>query len=65
MVWGKNPLTLYFLHYLLIGLFFLPGIPTIYASAPLWLVLLEIVFILAVISLVAYWMDRRNVIIAL
>ncbi len=65
MVWGKNPLTLYFLHYLLIGIFFLPGIPAIYSSAPLWLVLLEIVFLLVVISLVAYWMERRNIVVAL
>ena len=27
LAWGKNPLILYFLHYLLIGIFFLPGIP--------------------------------------
>ncbi len=65
MVWGKNPLTLYFLHYILIGIFFLPGIPALYSSAPLWLVLLEILFLLVAISLVAYWMERRNIIISL
>ena len=65
LAWGKNPLTLYFLHYLLIGLFFLPGIPVLYAGAALWLVLLEMAFLLVVISLVAFWLDRRNVIIAL
>ena len=65
VVWGKNPLTLYFLHYLLIGIFFLPGIPAIYTAAPVWLVLLEIAFLLVLISLVAYWLDRRNIIIAL
>jgi predicted acyltransferase len=64
-VWGKNPLALYFLHYLLIGIFFLPGIPAIYTVAPLWLVLLEIVFLLVTISWVAFWMDRRNIVIAL
>jgi predicted acyltransferase len=65
VVWGKNPLMLYFLHYLLIGIFFLPGIPTIYTIAPLWLAFLEIVFLLVTISLVAFWMDRKNVVIAL
>jgi predicted acyltransferase len=63
--WGKNPLTLYFLHYVLIGIFFLPGISILYATAPLWVVLLEMVFLLVVISMVALWMDRRNIIIAL
>ena len=65
LAWGKNPLTLYFLHYLLIGIFFLPGIPGLYAAAPLWLVLLEMAVLLVVISMVALWMDRRNIIIAL
>ena len=65
VVWGKNPLTLYFLHYLLIGLFFLPGIPVLYTAAPLWLVLSEMVFLLVTISLVAFWMDRKNIVIAL
>jgi predicted acyltransferase len=65
VVWGKNPLTLYFLHYLLIGLFFIPGIPAIYTAAPLWLVLLEILFLIGTISLVAFWMDRKNIVIAL
>jgi predicted acyltransferase len=65
LAWGQNPLVLYFLHYLLIGLFFLPGVPMLYAAAPLWVVLLEMAFLLVVISLVALWMERRNIIIAL
>ena len=65
VVWGKNPLVLYFLHYFLIGIFFLPGIPLLYIAAPLWLVLLEVTFLLVGISAIALWMDRKNVIIAL
>ena len=65
LAWGRNPLTLYFLHYVLIGIFFLPGIPLLYAAAPLWLVLLEMLFLLFVISAIALWMDRRNIIVAL
>jgi predicted acyltransferase len=65
LAWGQNPLALYFLHYLLIGLFFLPGIPILYAAAPLWVVLLEMAFLLVVISLAALWMERRKIIIAL
>jgi predicted acyltransferase len=63
--WGKNPLALYVLHYVLIGIFFLPNIPFLYAAAPLWLVLLEIVFLITVLTWIAYWMERRNIIVAL
>jgi predicted acyltransferase len=65
LAWGKNPLSLYFLHYILIGMFFLPGIPILYAEAPIWLVLVEIAILLVGISLVAMWMERKNIIIAL
>ena len=65
LAWGKNPLILYFLHYLLIGIFFLPGIPSLYAVATLWAVFLEMAFLLVVISMVALWMDRKKVVIAL
>jgi predicted acyltransferase len=65
VAWGKNPLILYFLHYLLIGLVFLPGIPAIYQQAPLWLVMLEMILMVGGISAVATWMDRRNIIISL
>ncbi len=65
LAWGKNPLILYFLHYLLIGIFFLPGIPMLYSAAPIWVVLLEITFLLVVISMIALWMERKNIIIAL
>lgn len=65
VVWGRNPLVLYFLHYLFIGLVFVPGIPFLYVHAPVWLVLLEIAGLIYGISLVAYWLDRHNIIIAL
>ena len=65
LAWGKNPLVLYFFHYILIGLFFLPGIAILYAAAPLWVVLLEMAFLLVVITMLALWMDRKNIIIAL
>jgi len=64
-VWGRNPLVLYFLHYLIIGIFFLPGIPAIYEQAPLWLVLLEMLILVGGISAVAYWLDKKSVVIAL
>jgi predicted acyltransferase len=65
VVWGMNPLVLYFLHYLIIGIFFVPGIPVIFQAAPLWLVLLEMVILIGGISLVAYLLDRKKVYISL
>lgn len=63
--WGKNPLALYFVHYLLIGIFFLPGIPVLYSQAPIWVVLLEMLFILVTISVLALVLDRKGIIFAL
>ncbi len=65
MMWGKNPLVLYFLHYFLIGIVFLPGIPALYQAAPLWLVLVEMVVLVGAVSMVAFWMDRKNILISL
>jgi predicted acyltransferase len=65
VVWGMNPLALYFLHYLIIGIFFLPGIPAIYQTAPLWLVLIEMAVLIGGISAAAYWLDKRRIYISL
>lgn len=65
VTWGKNPLILYFLHYFFIGLVFIPGIPLLYVNAPIWVVLLEMVVLVCGISAVAFWLDRRKIIIAL
>ncbi len=65
VVWGINPLALYFLHYLIIGIFFVPGIPAIFQTASLWLVLLEIAVLIGGISAVAYWLDRKKISISL
>ena len=63
--WGKNPLVLYFLHYVILGIFFLPGLPSLYQAAPLWLVLIEIVVLIGGVSVAALWLDRKNFIISL
>ena len=58
--WGKNPLLLYLLHYVLIGLFIIPGIPVLYFIAPPWLVILEMVILLVVLSWIAWILDRKK-----
>jgi predicted acyltransferase len=65
VVWGKNPLVLYFFHYLILGIFFLPGIPAIYQTAPLWLVLTEMAILIGGVSAAAYWLDKRKIYISL
>ncbi len=64
-VWGRNPLVLYFLHYVLIGIVFLPGLPLLYAEAPAWIVVIESVALIGGITIVAFWLDRKNLIIRL
>jgi predicted acyltransferase len=65
VVWGRNPLVLYFLHYLIIGIFFLPGIPAIYQAAPLWLVMTEMAILIGGVSVAAYWLDKCKIYISL
>jgi predicted acyltransferase len=64
-VWGRNPLVLYFLHYVLIGIVFLPGLPLLYSEAPPWIVLIEMIALIGGITVVAFWLERRNLIIHL
>jgi predicted acyltransferase len=65
VAWGRNPLALYFLHYFIIGIFFLPGIPSIYQTATWWIILLEVIVLIGGISMVAYWLERKKIVIAL
>ncbi len=64
IAWGKNPLALYVLHYFFIGFIFLPGIPFLYSEAPIWLVLLEIAGLVVVLTVIAYWLERKKIIIS-
>jgi predicted acyltransferase len=59
--WGQNPLTLYLLHLVILGLFTLPPVEWWYAGAPLWLAAAQLVVILTAISAVAWWMRGRRV----
>lgn len=58
--WGRNPLVMYVLHMLLLGLMVLPGIPGWYGQAPLWLVILQAAGLLAVLTWVAWSLDRKK-----
>lgn len=63
--WGENPLALYVLHLLLLGLFALPPVAWWYADAPLWLCALQLAVLLIGITLVARALHRRGILIKL
>ena len=58
--WGRNALLMYLLHGVVIGLFALPAAAWWYEQAAWWLVVLQAAFMLAVLSGVGVWLDRRR-----
>jgi uncharacterized membrane protein len=58
--WGENPLVLYVLHLVILGLFVLPPVAWWYVEAPVWLAALQLILLLAVMSVAAWWMHRRG-----
>jgi predicted acyltransferase len=66
-LWGKNPLLLYMLHEVLLGLYALPGIffPGWYAQAPWWLTMAQVLALLGMLGAIAWYCDRRGWILSL
>ena len=58
--WGQNPLALYLLHLLLLGVFALVPIPGWYEQAPPWLILLQGVFLIASLTAIAGFLKQRG-----
>jgi predicted acyltransferase len=58
--WGKNALLLYLLHGVLIGVFVLPPLPGWYTQAPLWLVTLQAAALVAALSWIGIFCNRRG-----
>lgn len=63
--WGRNPLLLYLLHYLLLGIFALPAVPAWYVQAPLWLVLMQITALIGILSWVGRYLNQRKLYLVL
>jgi predicted acyltransferase len=63
--WGQNPLLLYLLSFLVTGLFVLPGIPWWYREAPLWLIGLQVLTTLVILSGVATYLERQEIIFSI
>lgn len=58
--WGENPLLLYVLHFFLLALVVLPGVPRWYPEAPVWLVAVQATALIAGLSLVAWALHRKQ-----
>jgi len=58
--WGRNPLLLYLLHYVLLAIFALPPIPAWYVMAPWWLVLVQISALIGILSWVGRYLNQRK-----
>lgn len=58
--WGKNPLLLYILHGILLGIFVIPPYPGWYFSAPIWLVLIQAAALVAILSWIGIFFNRRG-----
>ena len=63
--WGQNPILLYTLSYLLTGIFVVPGVPAWHSHAPLWLVALQALFIVTLLSLLALRWQKRGFIFSM
>ncbi len=63
--WGRNPLLLYLLHYVLLAIFALPQIPSWYVQASLWLVILQLSTLIGVLSWVGRYLNKRKLYFAL
>ena len=63
--WGKNPLVLYLLHYVFVGLLVLLPWPWWHAQAPYWLVALQSFALIGALTAVARVLERRGWIISL
>jgi hypothetical protein len=58
--WGRNPLLLYLLHYVLLAMFALPPVPGWYVQAPGWLVVLQISALIGILSWVGHTLNQRK-----
>lgn len=66
IAWGKNPLLLYLLHYWIWVMAFLKPLASAWHhQAPLWLIVLQAGGFVGLLSLVAWYLDRRRWIISL
>jgi len=59
--WGANPLLLYLIHMILLGVTFMPGSEYWYAAAPLWSAVLQAAAFYAILFFIAWLLYRKKV----
>jgi len=59
-VWGQNPLLLYVLHLILLGLIVLPPWPYWNVDAPVWLAVLQMAVLVSVLSWIGLILQRKK-----
>ncbi len=62
---GENPLGLYVLHMLMLGLLAVPQNPHWYAGAPAWLAAIQLTVFLGILIVVGYLLHRKHIVIKL
>ena len=63
--WGKNPLVLYVLHFILLGLVVLPGVPWWHEGASPLLTICQAAGLVGILSAAAWFMERKGVVVSL
>ncbi|NMC77010.1 MAG: DUF1624 domain-containing protein [Candidatus Methanofastidiosa archaeon] len=59
--WGKNPLFLYILHIFVLGLFVVPHYKFWYTEAPIWLLIIELLLVLGILSWIGMYLDSKKI----
>ena len=59
--WGSNPLLMYLIHMILLGVTFLPGNEVWYYGAPLWSALLQLAGFFTILCAIAWWLHRKKI----
>jgi len=63
--WGRNPLLLYLLHYVILGIYAIPLGSYWYTQAPLWLSLVQLSVMIIILSWVGKFLSQRKLYFAL
>jgi predicted acyltransferase len=58
--WGRNALLLYLLHGVVIGFFAIPASPGWYVQASAWLISVQAILLLGILSVIGLYLDNRG-----
>lgn len=61
--WGQNPLFLYLLHMILLGVTFIPVNINLFNTSPFYIILIEFIFFFTILSISAYILYKKKIFI--